>query len=50
MIKKLLLLGVLLMTGSACVSRTITKEPGLKDAGVKNNTETKIVWFWDKDF
>jgi hypothetical protein len=49
MIKKLILTAVLLLLCSSCVSRTTIKESGLngKAAG---NSETKLVWFWDKDF
>ncbi len=50
MLKKLLFLTVVLMLCSSCVSRTTIKEPGLKDAGNKSNSETKLIWFWDKDF
>jgi hypothetical protein len=51
MIKKFIFTAVLLLLCSSCVSRTTIKEPGLKDdtAG-KGIRETKLVWFWDKDF
>jgi len=49
MFKKLFYLTVVLLLCSSCVSRTTIKEPGLKDAG-KSNSETKLIWFWDKDF
>lgn len=48
MFKKLLFLVSILILCSSCVSRTTIKEPGLK--GKKANSETRIVWFWDKDF
>jgi len=52
MLKKTVFAAVLLMLCSSCVSRTTIKEPGLKGANAagKANSETKIVWFWDKDF
>ena len=52
MIHKLFCLIAVLLLCSSCVSRTLTKEPGLKgaDAVGKANTTTEIVWFWDKDF
>ena len=52
MFRKLVYLIVVLLLCSSCVSRTTYKEPGLKgntESG-KNAGETKIVWFWDKDF
>ncbi len=48
MLKKLFYLSVLLLLCSSCVSRTTLKEPGLK--GEASKSETKLVWFWDKDF
>jgi hypothetical protein len=48
MLKKLLYLTALLLLCSACVSRTTVKEPGLK--GEAGKSETKLIWFWDKDF
>ena len=48
MVKKLIFAAVLLLLCSSCVSRTLNKEPGLR--GTKANSETKIIWFWDKDF
>jgi len=51
MLRKLFYLIVVLLLCSSCVSRTTIKEPGLKgDASGKGIGETKIVWFWDKDF
>jgi hypothetical protein len=53
MLKKLLYLTSVLLLCSSCVSRTTIKEPGLKGGGNasgKANSETKLVWFWDKDF
>jgi hypothetical protein len=51
MIKKFIFASVLLLLCSSCVSRTIVKEPGLKGAGsAASKGETKIIWFWDKDF
>lgn len=52
MFQKLLLLVAALLLCSSCVSRTTTLEPGLKGdtSNGKINTETKIIWFWDKDF
>jgi hypothetical protein len=52
MLRKLFYLIVVLLLCSSCVSRTTYKEPGLKGntASGKNAGETKIVWFWDKDF
>jgi len=48
MLKKLFYLSVLLLLCSSCVSRTTIKEPGLK--GEASKSETKLIWFWDKDF
>jgi hypothetical protein len=52
MVKKLLYLTAVLLLCSSCVSRTTVKEPGLRgrNASGKVNSETKLVWFWDKDF
>lgn len=52
MLKKLVFAAVMLMLFSSCVSRTTIKEPGLKGANAsgKANSETKVIWFWDKDF
>jgi hypothetical protein len=52
MVKKLFYLTAVLLLCSSCVSRTTIKEPGLKgsNAAGKANSETKLVWFWDKDF
>lgn len=52
MAKKMFCLTAVLLLCSSCVSRTTIKEPGLKgsQAAGKVNSETKIVWFWDKDF
>ena len=52
MFKKLFYLIAILLLCSSCVSRTTIKEPGLKgdNASGKANSETKLVWFWDKDF
>jgi len=51
MFKKLFYLITVLLLCSSCVSRTTIKEPGLKGSTAgKSNSETKIVWFWDKDF
>ncbi len=52
MFRKLVCLITVLLLCSSCVSRTTYKEPGLKgDASSgKNKGESKIVWFWDKDF
>lgn len=51
MIKKLITVAVLLLLCCSCVSRTIIKEPGLNGAGsAATKGETKLVWFWDKDF
>jgi hypothetical protein len=48
MLKKLLYLIALLLLCTSCVSRTTIKEPGLK--GEASKSETKLIWFWDKDF
>jgi hypothetical protein len=49
--KKLFYLIILLLLCSSCVSRTINKEPGLTGGNeAKGQYETKLVWFWDKDF
>jgi hypothetical protein len=48
MLKKLFILTATLLLCSSCVSRTLNKEPGLR--GTAANSETKIIWFWDKDF
>jgi len=51
MIKKLFYLIPVLLLCSSCVSRTTLKEQGLKGGGAgKSVSETKTVWFWDKDF
>jgi hypothetical protein len=50
MLKKLLYLTAVLLLCSSCVSRTTIKEPGLKGTSGKASSETKLVWFWDKDF
>lgn len=50
MLKKLLFLTAVLMLCGSCVSRTTIKEPGLKGGVGKNSSETKLIWFWDKDF
>ena len=52
MIKKLFYLIAVLLLCSSCVSRTTIKEPGLKggNASGKPASETKLIWFWDKDF
>ena len=52
MFRKFFYLITVLLLCSSCVSRTTTKEPGLKgdNATGKANSQTKLVWFWDKDF
>lgn len=51
MLKKLFYVTTALLLCSSCVSRTINKEPGLTGENArKTDQETKIVWFWDKDF
>jgi len=51
MVKKLFFVVIGILLCSSCVSRTINKEPGLIGADAnKKNTETKLVWIWDKDF
>lgn len=51
MVKKFIFAAVLLLLCSSCVSRTTIKEPGLKGSGSAGSIgETKLIWFWDKDF
>jgi len=52
MFRKFFYLVTVLLLCSSCVSRTTIKEPGLKggNAEGKANSETKLVWFWDKNF
>ena len=51
MFKKLFYLMAVLLLCSSCVSRTTYKEKGLKgESSSKPVGETKIIWFWDKDF
>ncbi len=48
MFRKLFYLMTVLLLCTSCVSRTTIKEPGLKGAAGKS--ETKLIWFWDKDY
>ena len=52
MFRKLFFLLTVLLFSSSCVSRTIYKETSLKgdNPSGRPTSETKIVWFWDKDF
>ncbi len=52
MIKKLFYLLAALLLCCSCVSRTTVKDPGLRggNASKKPISETKLIWFWDKDF
>jgi hypothetical protein len=54
--RSLLLLSAITLLGSACVSRTTTRTPGLNDINkrIDPNTgqiiESKTIWFWQDDF
>jgi hypothetical protein len=52
MVKKLIFAAILLLLCSACVSRTVIKNPGLQGGtgSNKNIGESKVIWFWDKDY
>jgi len=52
MIKKFIFAAVLLLLCSSCISRTVIKNPGLQGSSKtdKDIGESKIIWFWDKDF
>jgi hypothetical protein len=46
LIPSILLLSVITLLSSACVSRTTTTEKGYGD----DTTNTKLVWVWQEEF